>query len=172
MTIFKNFKDISGSHTESENKVFQKLLTDWLTRAQTAFERGDVDLLVDLFDQEGYWRDILILDFDFNSLKKDQIKAYIQLLNLKLPSIQNLSLVKPELIKIVQLLPNLHVLEGFIEFETEFCRGTGLIRLRLPFTSELVQEVHHLKAFTFFVKSSMFNSFFNLERYMKTDFNT
>ncbi|KAH9816018.1 hypothetical protein DFH28DRAFT_1082214 [Melampsora americana] len=52
MTIFKNLKDISGSHTESENKVFQKLLTDWLAHAQTAFETGDVDLLVDLFDQE------------------------------------------------------------------------------------------------------------------------
>jgi hypothetical protein len=165
----------SDNHgTLSSSDSLQSIVTNWLERAQACFDEKDVDQFVDLFSEDGYWRDvskihiyhqvcecvygddiegalslvwqILTIELDFNSLAKSSIKPYLSQHKLSLPALKNIKLDRLDQLKVTED----GRIQSFIKFETEVYRGTGLLKLidtRLTSSSTS-------KAFLFFVSSS------------------
>ncbi|KAA1095597.1 hypothetical protein PGTUg99_007169 [Puccinia graminis f. sp. tritici] len=142
----------AGSPTSSDNHPtlspsdsLQSLVTRWLERAQACFDEKDVDQFVDLFSEEGYWRDILTIELDFNSLAKSSIKPYLNQHTLSLPALKNIQLDRLDQLKLTED----GLIQAFIKFETEVYRGTGLLKLiDTPPTSPSTS----IKAFLFFTQ--------------------
>lgn len=101
-------------------------ISEWLHQAQSCFDSQEVDRFVELFSDNGYWRDILTIEPDFNSLVKHSIKAYLKQHQLGLPSLKNLEIDRPHDIKQAED----GLIQSFVKFETEVYRGTGLIILK------------------------------------------
>ncbi|MBW0513417.1 hypothetical protein O181_053132 [Austropuccinia psidii MF-1] len=138
-------KDSSGIHNDKKASP-QEQARKWLQSAQNCFDNQDIDGFVDLFDDNGYWRDMLTIELDFNSLKKHKIKPYFNQLKLTLPSLRNLSLDRPAEIKCAE-----DSLQAFIKFDTEHYRGTGFLQLKnwkissLPLASIFFTQVDEVK---------------------------
>ncbi|PLW17999.1 hypothetical protein PCANC_07186 [Puccinia coronata f. sp. avenae] len=116
-------------------------VVDWLASLQWCLENQDIDQFVDLFADDGYWRDILTIELDFNSLSKSSIKSYLSHHQLSLPPLKNLALDRPDQLVIT---PEGRI-RSFIQFETDIYRGTGVVIL----TDSRVTSTHS-KAFLFF----------------------
>ncbi|KAG0152347.1 hypothetical protein CROQUDRAFT_719198 [Cronartium quercuum f. sp. fusiforme G11] len=143
----------TGAHPEPRTQNMVKLINIWLRHAQVAFETRNIEGLVELIDDQGYWRDILTLDLDFNALKKYEIKPYFECLSLELPRFQNLTLDRPESVRLIKIYPGVEVIQGLISFETESYKGSGLVQLRIPKGSDLVTNgKEDLKAMLFFTQ--------------------
>lgn len=48
-----------------------KAAHQWCNQFQAALDKGDSDAIADLFVDDGWWRDMLTLNFDFNSYKSE-----------------------------------------------------------------------------------------------------
>ncbi|WAQ87739.1 hypothetical protein PtA15_8A645 [Puccinia triticina] len=132
-TVLTDLKQEGSFQASGNNKSSSFLSSDslqnhvnsWLARAQKSLEEKDVDQFVDLFSDDGYWRDILTIELDFNSLAKGSIKPYLDQHKLSLPSLKNLKLDRPDQLK--QTADGL--VQSFIKFETDLYRGNGLLKL-------------------------------------------
>jgi len=105
-----------------------KAAHQWVTAFQQNLDSKNIDKLVDAFDDAGYWRDMLTIDMtDFNSLKKSDIKEYLT--KFGVPAIKNLKVVRPVDASIVPL-EKITWAQAYLTYETDKCRGKGLLRLR------------------------------------------
>ena len=114
---------------------------------QSALTAKDPKAIVSLFRDGGWWRDMLNIDFDFNTLRKTEIEGHLA--KFGVPEILNLHVTKqgdPETGKFV-ISPTLTWVQAFLEYETAEGRGRGLIRL-----TESVTGAGDWAAFTFFVR--------------------
>ncbi|BGP27574.1 hypothetical protein JCM10295v2_006546 [Rhodotorula toruloides] len=107
---------------------------------QAAFTARDADGIIRHFTSDGWWRDILTVDFDFNSIRKDQIKGHLS--KYGIPEISSLKVVKPHDARIND---GAGWLEAFTTYETPEARGKGFLRLK-----ESSPGAGDWKAFTFF----------------------
>ncbi|KWU44303.1 pyridine nucleotide-disulfide oxidoreductase family protein [Rhodotorula sp. JG-1b] len=107
---------------------------------QAAFDAKDADGIVKHFRDDGWWRDILTVDFDFNSIKRDQIKGHLS--RYGIPTIQNLKVVKPN---DAQFNKEAGWLQAYTSYETPEGRGKGFLRLK-----ESAPGAGDWQAFTFF----------------------
>ncbi|BGP11269.1 hypothetical protein JCM10049v2_007172 [Rhodotorula toruloides] len=107
---------------------------------QAAFTARDADGIIRHFTNDGWWRDILTVDFDFNSIRKDEIKGHLS--KYGIPEISSLKVVKPHDARIND---GAGWLEGFTTYETPEARGKGFLRLK-----ESSPGAGDWKAFTFF----------------------
>ncbi|GJN93915.1 hypothetical protein Rhopal_006974-T1 [Rhodotorula paludigena] len=107
---------------------------------QAAFDAKDIDGIERHFSNDGWWRDILTIDFDFNSLKKSDIRGHLT--RYGVPAISKLTVIKPH-DAIVNDAANW--LQAFTTFETDEGRGKGFLRLR-----ESSPGAGDWKAYTFF----------------------
>ncbi|GAA6040485.1 hypothetical protein JCM8097_004573 [Rhodosporidiobolus ruineniae] len=112
----------------------------FLHSIQTAFNAKDADAIVKHFTADGWWRDILNIDFDFNSLRTSEIKNHLTTFGI--PDIQSLTVVDRHKAKIND---GAGWLEAFTTFETPELRGRGFVRLK-----ESAPGANDWKAFTFF----------------------
>jgi hypothetical protein len=48
-----------------------KAAHQWCTQFQAAVDKGDESAVAELFTDDGWWRDMLTLNFDFNSYKSE-----------------------------------------------------------------------------------------------------
>ncbi|BGP43329.1 hypothetical protein JCM10449v2_007360 [Rhodotorula kratochvilovae] len=109
---------------------------------QAAFDAKDIAGIERHFTDDGHWRDILTIDFDFNSLKKDRGEIKEHLTKYGVPSVQNLKVIKPHDAVINE---GANWLQAFTTFETDEGRGKGFLRLR-----ESSPGAGDYRAFTFF----------------------
>ncbi|BGP54614.1 hypothetical protein JCM8202v2_002201 [Rhodotorula sphaerocarpa] len=107
---------------------------------QAAFDAKDPDGIVGHFTDDGWWRDVLTLDFDFNSIQKGEIKDHLS--RYGVPALQSLKVIKPADAKLNKAA---NWLEAFTTYETPEGRGKGFLRLR-----ESSPGAGDWRAFTFF----------------------
>ncbi|BGP19956.1 hypothetical protein JCM10213v2_008087 [Rhodosporidiobolus nylandii] len=112
----------------------------FLASIQSCFTAKDAEGIVQHFTADGWWRDILTIDFDFNSLKKSDIKPHLA--KYGIPSVESLQVLEPHKAKINEAAG---WLEAFATFETHEARGRGFLRLK-----ESSPGAGDWKAFTFF----------------------
>ncbi|GAA6062801.1 hypothetical protein JCM10212_006162 [Sporobolomyces blumeae] len=93
---------------------------------QAAFDAQDIDGIVRHFRKDdGWWRDILTVDFDFNSMKTSEIKGHLG--KYGVPKIQKLTTIRPEEAKFNE---EAGWLQAFTTYETPEVRGRGFLRLK------------------------------------------
>uniref|UniRef100_A0A0K3CQ10 BY PROTMAP: gi/472582471/gb/EMS20157.1/ dimethylaniline monooxygenase (N-oxide-forming) [Rhodosporidium toruloides NP11] gi/647402401/emb/CDR48655.1/ RHTO0S19e01728g1_1 [Rhodosporidium toruloides] n=1 Tax=Rhodotorula toruloides TaxID=5286 RepID=A0A0K3CQ10_RHOTO len=107
---------------------------------QAAFTARDADGIIRHFTNDGWWRDILTVDFDFNSIRKDEIKGHLS--KYGIPEISSLKVVKPHDARVND---GAGWLEAFTTYETPEARGQGFLRLK-----ESSPGAGDWKAFVFF----------------------
>lgn len=64
--VVTGFDDPSIKPMEAAKAAHQ-----WCNQFQAALDKGDSDAIADLFVDDGWWRDMLTLNFDFNSYKSE-----------------------------------------------------------------------------------------------------
>ncbi|MGK2909484.1 MAG: flavin-containing monooxygenase [Sphingobium sp.] len=130
---------------ERSSSEREQIAEDWLKRLEATLSSGDIDGVADLLKPDGYWRDLLTLDWRFTTLhgaedicawlseKFSQHRAY----NFRVEGQPYVS----------ALGPLAQTLEFFFTFETEIALGRGHIRL--------VQADDEARARAFTVLTSM-----------------
>ncbi|GAA5838994.1 hypothetical protein JCM11251_007848 [Rhodosporidiobolus azoricus] len=112
----------------------------FLHSIESAFAAKDAERITSHFTEDGWWRDILNIDFDFNSLRKSEIKPHLE--KYQFPDLEKLLVVDPHKAKFNK---GAGWLEAFFNYETAEGRGRGFIRLK-----ETAPGANDWKAFTFF----------------------
>ncbi|GAA5931049.1 flavin-containing monooxygenase [Sporobolomyces koalae] len=93
---------------------------------QAAFDAKDIDGIIKHFrEDDGWWRDILTIDFDFNSIKTSEIRGHLT--KYGVPAIHALQPIRPEEAKFVE---GAGWLQAFTTYETAEGRGRGFLRLK------------------------------------------
>lgn len=115
---------------------------NWCDKFQVALDNKDVAGLTALFCDDGWWRDQLNITFDFNSLTRDTIPAYLE--RFGIPTLNNLCVVRPD-----DAVDVNGWTQCFLSYETPTMRGKGFLRLR-----ESVVGSGELLAYTFFVSAA------------------
>jgi putative flavoprotein involved in K+ transport len=98
-------------------------LSQWLQTFDAALQRGDVDAVMAMFDDDSYWRDMLTFTWNIKTLEgKEQIQAMLQAtLSRALPSHW-----QPE----GEATEADGVTDGWVTFETAQANGRAHIRLK------------------------------------------
>ncbi|KAK4701397.1 hypothetical protein P7C70_g4838, partial [Phenoliferia sp. Uapishka_3] len=112
----------------------------WCDKMQAAFTSKSMHAIVGLFTPDGWWRDILNIDFDFNSLKTSEIRSHLT--KFGIPALKELKVTKPHDAAWVEAAG---WIQAFLTYETDVGRGKGYVRLR-----ESVKGNGDWKAYTFF----------------------
>lgn len=108
---------------------------------QAAFDAKDIDGIIGHFRQDdGWWRDMLTIDFDFNSLKTSEIRGHLT--KYGVPTVQKLTTIRQH---DAQFNEGAGWLQAFTTFETPEGRGRGFLRLM-----ETAPGSGDWKAFIFF----------------------
>jgi len=114
----------------------------WCSKIQQAIDSKDIDTIADSFSEDGWWRDMLIVNpVDFNSFKKSEIKAGLE--KHGVPEITKLRVVRPTDASIVPVSDDMVWAQAYLAFETPKTRGQGLLRLKQD-------NGQYSQAFTFF----------------------
>ncbi|KAL8291284.1 hypothetical protein RQP46_002262 [Phenoliferia psychrophenolica] len=116
------------------------IASEFLLKMQAAFDAQNADAIVGLFTPDGWWRDILNIDFDMNSLKTSEIKGHLT--KFGIPAITHLAVTKPNDASFSEAA---NWIQAFTTYETDIGRGKGYIRLR-----ESAPGQGDWKAYTFF----------------------
>ncbi|GAA6011517.1 hypothetical protein JCM10207_002646 [Rhodosporidiobolus poonsookiae] len=112
----------------------------FLSSIESSFAAKDIQGIVRHFTTDGWWRDILNIDFDFNSLKTADIANHLETFGV--PELSSFKVHDPHKAKHND---GAGWLEAFYRFETSEGRGRGVIRLK-----ESSPGAGDWKAFTFF----------------------
>lgn len=115
----------------------------WLRSFDAALQRGDVDAVVDMFEEEEcFWRDLV--SFTWNIDTAESRNEIHTMLNATLHEI------KPrnwEILGDVESLPDDNLVQCFITFETERGRGKGIVKLKGDKCWCLLTTLQELKGF-------------------------
>jgi putative flavoprotein involved in K+ transport len=111
-----------------------------LAKLGKAFEQGDIDAAVNLFQADCYWRDLVAFTWNLKTMEgQDQIRDMLT---------TQLAAIKPARLRQDEKEPagaSDGVTEGWFEFETEVARGHGHIRLRNGLIWTLLTTMTELK---------------------------
>lgn len=107
-----------------------KVLNDWGSRFFKALSSNDVDEVVSLIVQEGLWRDMLALTWNFRTLFKSENIRKMLTARLEQTKITNLKLSdhKDKQPALTQT-PDLIWIQAFFDFETAVGICSGIVRL-------------------------------------------
>lgn len=108
----------------------ESTVREWLHKCNAALGAKNVDAFVSLFHDAGWWRDVLNVEFDYNSLKKHEIKPYLSKRQASLPDIEHLTLERPHDVQRVPVAPGIEWIQAYLSYETPTTRGIGFLRLR------------------------------------------
>ena len=98
-------------------------VSEWLSNFGNALDRADFDAAANLFQEEGYWRDLVSLTWNIKTLEgRENIK---EMLKATIPE------AKPSRWQVEgDATSDNGVISGRLTFETAVSRGKGQIRLR------------------------------------------
>jgi hypothetical protein len=115
------------------NLDVNKVTSEWFEDFSSAIELGNVGSIATLFLEDGYWRDMLALTWDFRTFQGTaQIKAF---LSDRLPVAKIASLaVTPGTPGLHQPLPDIAWINSFFSFDTDVGIASGIFRL-VPLSS-------------------------------------
>jgi len=113
---------------------------DWLERFDAALERQDIPAATTLFEEAGYWRDLVAFTWNNKTMEgRDDIAAMLK---------ATLARVRPDNWRIDgQASKNGEVVEAWFTFETAVGRGKGLFRLKGGRCWTLLTAMTELKGF-------------------------
>ncbi|MBZ9675932.1 NAD(P)/FAD-dependent oxidoreductase [Mesorhizobium sp. ES1-1] len=107
------------------DKAPNKKLSDLLDKFGGALAAGDIELAVDCFQEDCYWRDLVAFTWNIKTMEgRDQIRDMLK---------SQLSKTKPSHFAIAEgedATESGGLIEGWISFETDLARGFGHIRLK------------------------------------------
>jgi putative flavoprotein involved in K+ transport len=116
----------------------QRALEDWLATFNDALEAQDASAAADLFEVDGFWRDLVAMTWNLKTLEgRDQIRRMLS---------QTVAELSPR--DFVASEPPAEaggVTEAWLEFETEVGRGRGHLRLREGRAWTLLTALYELK---------------------------
>jgi putative flavoprotein involved in K+ transport len=115
-------------------------VSEWLANFGTALDRADFDAAANLFQEDGYWRDLVSLTWNIKTLEgRESIKA---MLEATVPE------AKPGQWQVQgDATSENGVLSSWLTFETAVSRGKGQIRLRDGKCWTLLTTMTELKGF-------------------------
>src|SRR5437016_5025667 len=115
-------------------------VADWLSSFGAALDRADLATVMDMFEEECYWRDLISFTWNIKTLEgRESIKA---MLRATLPAVQ------PGSWRIEGAATSRNgVTEGWFTFATALSRGKGHIRLRAGKCWTLLTTMTELKGF-------------------------
>ena len=123
-----------------DSRTPTKQISEWLSRFGAALERSDLAVVLGMFDEEGYWRDLVSFTWNIKTLEGH--KSIQAMLKATLP------VVKPCSWRIAgEATSENGVTQGWFTFETAPARGRGHIRLRAGKCWTLLTTMTELKGF-------------------------
>lgn len=124
------------------DKTSQAILEETLSRFSESLESGNIDAVLELFQDDCYWRDLVTFTWNLRTMEgKEQIRDMLA---------SQLVRIKPASMQAVSDEPasgDAQLVEGWIEFETEAARGFGHIRIKEGRIWTLLTTMSELKGF-------------------------
>jgi putative flavoprotein involved in K+ transport len=115
-------------------------VSDVLERFEAALKRGDTAAAVELFQSDGYWRDLVAFTWNIKTMEgREQIAEMLD---------SQLDTIKPSKLKIADNETATEadgVAQAWISFETDVARGNGFIRLKDGLIWTLLTTMAELK---------------------------
>ena len=100
----------------------------WFKEFTQAIESKDIDKAAELFLDDGFWRDMLAMTWNFRTFEgKQKIKSFLRD-RLESSQLGNLTL-DPLTVQLQQPYPDLAWIQGIFSFETGIGKGTGVFRI-------------------------------------------
>ena len=124
----------------ANNTASTQQVSEWLSNFGTALDRADFDAAVNMFEEDGYWRDLVSLTWNIKTLEgRENIKA---MLEATVPE------AKPGQWRIEgDATSENGVISSWFTFETAVSRGKGQIRLKDGKCWTLLTTMTELKGF-------------------------
>ncbi len=120
----------------SENK---QIVTKWLTNFEIALRSNAINEVLELFQEECYWRDLVSFTWNIKTLEgKQEIKSMLE---------SQLENVQPKGFYVKEAHENEGIIEAFFLFETSSTRGRGIIRLKDGLCWTLLTTAYELIGF-------------------------
>ena len=124
----------------ANNTASTQQVSEWLSNFGTALDRADFDAAVNMFGEDGYWRDLVSLTWNIKTLEgREDIKA---MLEATVPE------AKPGQWRVEgDATSDNGVISSWLTFETAVSRGKGQIRLKDGKCWTLLTTMTELKGF-------------------------
>ncbi len=115
-------------------------LSHWLKKFDQALRIGDINAVVDLFDEDSYWRDLIIFTWNIKTFEGQ--RAIMEMLRACLVDVQPMNwTIQGEATETADRI------EGWLKFDTSVARGHGYIRLKGDKCWTLLTSMMELKSF-------------------------
>jgi putative flavoprotein involved in K+ transport len=119
----------ASTPTEEEGRRVKEesvLVANWVAEFAAALKSGRVGDAVDLFHDDSYWRDLVLLTWNIVTVEgREGVRELLD---------STLDRAQPSNFRLVEDLPPtpapVGTVQGWFKFETEVARGRGLVRLR------------------------------------------
>ncbi|KAF8629969.1 hypothetical protein AX17_005535 [Amanita inopinata Kibby_2008] len=106
-----------------------QVINDWFKLFKGYCETGDIDGLVGIIVEGGFWRDILALTWNFRTfVGTPKIKQFLTD-RLALAQIKNLKLKQPSYTELQRPYPDIAWIQSVFQFETDVGLCSGVVRL-------------------------------------------
>lgn len=117
-----------------------KLAKEWLADLDRALAAGDIQAAVDLFEPEGYWRDLLTFTWNIKTMEgRPAIRAMLE---------TTLGRTRPAGWRLIgEATEEDGIVLAWFTFETALARGRGILRLRGGRCRTLLTAMQDLKGF-------------------------
>ena len=117
--------------SDPSNITPSEVATEWLNAFSAAITQNDVAAVVDLFREDGFWKDIIALTWDLRTFEgnkdiKKLLGARLAVTNLREISLLDEHLREPVLQK---MFPDLAWVRFCFSFTTKHGKGTGVVYL-------------------------------------------
>jgi len=133
-------RQTTGEALTMLDKTSQAILEETMERLGAALARSDIDAVLELFQDDCYWRDLVTFTWNLRTMEgKDQVRDMLD---------SQLGKVIPENFRPVEgevASGDEALVEGWIEFETSVARGFGHVRIKDGLIWTLLTTMKELK---------------------------
>ncbi|EPQ28636.1 uncharacterized protein PFL1_03939 [Pseudozyma flocculosa PF-1] len=107
-----------------------RIVTTVATQLESALSTGDFDAAVQLFDDEGYWKDQIALHWDFKTVQGHaKIGSFLGDNGARARTLNNIQVEKPSA-QFTAGIKGEQLVMAFFTFDTDVGKGRGVFRLR------------------------------------------
>jgi cation diffusion facilitator CzcD-associated flavoprotein CzcO len=108
----------------------ERTAADWVDELAAALADGNYQEAAELFLDDGYWRDLLALTWDFRTFHgRERIEGMLAE-HLAAAGLTGLALTVGKQTQLLEPDPDLRWIEAFVSFETSAATGRSVVRLR------------------------------------------
>ena len=125
---------------DDNNNTPTQQVSEWLSDFRAALDRADFDAAVNMFEEEGYWRDLVSFTWNIKTLEgRENIRAMLEATAVR---------AKPDQWEVEgDATSDSGVISSWLTFETAVSRGKGQIRLKDGKCWTLLTTMTELKGF-------------------------